>query len=236
MLKKLSAVQQDPSHSESLPDNGDEDSYGVWHEFSLIDALNADRVTRQFPPNIWPNWAEGRPSKFRWTYYWASFRLGRVHHRPNQRTEALELKWQRPVLLSSLQKQPKALLPSDHSYAWSGVYRIFQPMAVPRFFGSDPTGTLYVGMAGTGKGNWSILRTRMREAATKTHHVTRQWSYGDDKLQSRYPWEDLYIEWAFTSVRRDTDGEEAPWANLAERWLLNTYRDSFGELPPLNER
>ena len=51
---------------------------------------------------------------------------------------------------------------------------------------------------------------------------------------SRSTREALYIEWAFTGTRLDANGKEEKWASLAEHWLLNTYKDSFGEIPPLN--
>jgi len=234
MLKRLTAIPKDATVP---PLEEDKEVYGVWQEYSIKDELVADRKEHPVepPPNIWPDWSKGRPSKFRLTYDWEPFGLGRAWHRWHKRTEALELEWNVPVCLSSIGKHPKALLPPDYSYAWSGVYRIFQPgVVIPRFLDQDPTGTLYVGKAGT-KRNWSNLRTRVREAATRSHHVTQYWNY-DNGLSAHYPWEALFIEWAFTGTRQNEKGKEERWANLAERWLLETYRQSFGEFPPLNER
>lgn len=149
MLKRLTAI---PKDSTVLPFEEDEGAYGVWQEYSIKDELEEDRKEHPVepPPDIWPNWAEGRPSKFRRTYRWEPFGLGRVWHKLHERTEALELEWQPSVSLSSIANHQKALLPPDYSYAWSGVYRIFRPETeIPRFLDSDPTGTLYIGKAGS---------------------------------------------------------------------------------------
>jgi hypothetical protein len=236
MLKRLTPVPSGQSILTPKTDEG-EAAYGVWREYSINDELEAERKEHPVEPfpDIWPCWLEGRPTKFRHTYRWEPFKLGQVSHKLHERTESLELAWQPSVSLSLIAKHQKALLPPNYTYAWSGVYRIFRPETeIPRFLGRDPTGTLYVGKAGTGRG-WSTLRTRVREAALRDHHVTRNWSF-DNELSSLHPWEALYIEWAYTGTRLDTDGKETKWASLAEAWLLNTYKNSFGEYPPLNER
>jgi hypothetical protein len=140
------------------------------------------------------------------------------------------------VSLLSINKNPGRLLPPDRKHGWSGVYRIFRPdTEISRFAGRDPTGTIYIGKAGTGKQSWSILRTRINEVVRKTHQATQHWGF-NGKISSQHPWETLYIEWAFTGTRQNERGKEEPAASLAEDWLLATYRNSFGELPPLNHR
>ena len=235
MLKQLLPIPVDGLAS--LDDEEEEDAYGFWKEYSLKAALEESRASARVvtPQDIWPNWAEGRPSSFRLRYYWQPFRLGRVSHRGTYRSESLELEWERCASLSSISANPDQLPPSD-TYAWSGVYRIFRPNTeIARVAGRDPTGTIYIGKAGTGKLNWSILRTRVREAANQTHQATRHWQF-NDRIRAEHPWEALRIEWAFTGTRHNSRGEEEPWATLAERWLLSTYRQSFGERPPLNDR
>jgi hypothetical protein len=128
------------------------------------------------------------------------------------------------------------LLPGNYKSEWSGVYRIFSPNTdIDRCCGKDPTGTLYVGMAGTRGGNWSILRTRIAAIAKRDHHTTENWAFSNVSRQ-KFPWETLAVEWAYTGSRPDHKGESVPAAILAERWLLGSYNDSFGEFPPWNQR
>jgi hypothetical protein len=116
------------------------------------------------------------------------------------------------------------------------VYRIFFPnKIIDRFCGKDGTGTLYIGKAGTGKMSWSILRTRIRDIVEGKHHAIRGWS-SSNIFRQKYPWEALAVEWAYTTVRTNYKGDIIQAAELAETWLLRSYNDSFGEIPPLNQR
>jgi hypothetical protein len=59
----------------------------------------------------------------------------------------------------------------------------------------------------------------------------------DEKFPSQY----LSVEWAYTKSERKRERFEAnqkPFAEakMAESWLLWSYKDSFGELPPWNQK
>ncbi|QHP66952.1 hypothetical protein EI171_05625 [Bradyrhizobium sp. LCT2] len=115
--------------------------------------------------------------------------------------------------------------------------RLFvEGQGIDRLLAQDPTGTLYIGMAGDGSGQWSIMRNRiMGLAKRRNHHVADRWFF-NEKLERRFPWKTLMIQWAFTKRRTNYKGEETSGARGAESVLLSTYRDSFGEFPPMNEK
>ena len=128
-------------------------------------------------------------------------------------------------------EKKKNLLPLEKS----GVYRIFSPNTIiDRCAGRDHTGTLYVGMAGEGKGNWSSLRTRISSITKGEHHIVSKWA--ETVIQLKFPWESLSIEWAYTGRKSDDRGELRPQALRVERLLLHSYVKSFGEYPPWNEK
>jgi hypothetical protein len=84
---------------------------------------------------------------------------------------SLELRWNAAYPLSYLAKKTR-LPPSTNASEWSGVYRIFsQETVIDRSCGKDPTGTLYVGMAGSGARSWSILRDRIKKIIYREHHA-----------------------------------------------------------------
>lgn len=214
----------------------DEVEYGTW-EFTAEDALAEERRLRplQIAEDIWPRWSDGVPTKLRRISYSPPFTKGSVRHRGVSTPETVELEWSSPHLLSKLRKR-YGLLPANTKREWSGVYRIFAPdTTMSRLCGNDPTGTLYLGLAGTGKLSWSILRGRLMAAAKGEHQATNRW-FDDSLLAKKYPWESIAVEWAYTGERLDYRGEPVPAAKIAEAWLLLCYRDSFGEFPPLNEK
>jgi hypothetical protein len=179
---------------------------------------------------IWPDWSDGPPTRFH-SAVDTDPETGIVHD------ETLLLRWQDAHLISSLRPKENPLLPSNkYSTQWSGVYRIFVPNTpIDRCCGKDWTGTLYIGKAGTGKMSWSILRTRIRDIVERKHHAIRGWS-SSNIFRQKYPWEAPAIEWAYTTVRTDYKGDIIQTAGLAETWLLRSYNDTFGEMPPLNQR
>ena len=69
----------------------------------------------------------------------------------------------------------------------------------------------------------------------REHHAMANWSFSD-LLRRQFPWELLAIEWAYTGKRTDHQGKEMSDVLLAERWLLSSYNDSFGEYPPWNQK
>jgi hypothetical protein len=117
----------------------------------------------------------------------------------------------------------------------SGVYRIFVPnVTIDRCCGKDPTGTIYIGRAGNGSKNWSTLHTRIKSIITQDHHAIR--NRGRAQLD-QYPLKDMAVEWAYTNDQRvNRVGKPFVESVIGEYWLLTCYKDSFGELPPLNER
>jgi hypothetical protein len=218
-------------------EDDEEIEYGKWHFYDGQSCLAEEQKIH--PPktidDIWPHWGEGVPTKLRRTFYTSSFSKNGVYHRARRCYASLELKWHSPRSVSSLRKDTR-LLPSSHQSEWSGVYRIFSPdTTIDRFCGNDPTGTLYLGLAGTGEGNWSILRNRIQAIARRDHHATQSWSFSD-LVRQKYPWESLAIEWACTGDRQSYKGEMHPVALMAESWLLHCYNDAYGEFPPLNQK
>lgn len=144
------------------------------------------------------------------------------------------LEWGRVWKLSDLKKN-YSWLPSTHQSAWTGVYRIFvKDRPIGRLLGTDATGTLYIGMAGQGPRSWSIMRNRVMSAAKRDHHATMRW-WCDHALGRAIPWDTVLIEWAYTRPFVDHLGDKWPGARRAEGWLLRSYRDSYGEYPPMNE-
>jgi hypothetical protein len=97
------------------------------------------------------------------------------------------------------------------------------------------TGTLYIGRAGTGRQNWSILRSRIKAIVDRDHHGLGNWRV-IDKLQKKFPWNVLAVQWAYTGRSRDHKGDDVAEAEFAEAFLLGSYNEAFGELPPWNLR
>jgi hypothetical protein len=67
------------------------------------------------------------------------------------------------------------------------------------------------------------------------HHVRDKWRFSEI-IQQKFPSVTLWVEWAYTFERINLDGKQLPAAPLAESWLLMSYSDSFGELPPMNHK
>jgi hypothetical protein len=217
--------------------NDDDIKYGDWNVYDVEMALAEEK--KSIPPrdlaDIWPHWNEGIPKKLRRTGWAPAFRIGRVYHQARNHTDTLELTWTRSYHLSFLGKN-NHLLPSNYTSEWSGVYRIFAPeIPIPRCCGEDPTGTVYLGCVGSRGRNWSILRTRIQSILKQNHHAITNWGL-NDVLTQKYPWGSLSVEWAYTGKRLNYKGESIPEAIMAEGYLLSCYRDSYGELPPLNEK
>jgi hypothetical protein len=185
---------------------------------------------------IWPHWSEGVPNKLRRKLGSPPFTLGGVQHNYREYFESLEFNWSGRHKLSFLKDQYSYLPSGRDDSEWSGVYRIFLPdTTIDRFCGKDSTGTLYLGRAGGVGRNWSILRTRIMAIANREHHATRSWD-NNEVIRKTYPWDSLAIEWAYTGRRIDYNGDTVATAPLAETLLLICYNDSYGELPPLNQK
>jgi hypothetical protein len=211
--------------------------YGKWNIFAAETTLAEEHKVNPSKKmdDIWPHWSEGKPTKLRLRMATPSFILGTVRHNYREYIYSLELEWNNMYMLSVL-KNNYYLLPSAHKSEWSGVYRIFSPnMIIDRFGGKDPTGTLYLGRAGSGNKNWSILRTRIMSIANKEHHAINNWLF-NNLIRQKYPWESLAVEWAYTGEKLNETGEPIAEAKMAERWLLNCYKNSYGEFPPWNQK
>jgi hypothetical protein len=185
---------------------------------------------------IWPHWSEGVPTKLRREVYSPAFVLGAINHDSRMFYQSLELEWSGSYMLSSFRsRKNNHLLPGNYTSEWRGVYRIFSPgTTTDRFCSKDPTGTLYLGRAGSERG-WSILRIRIKAIAKREHHATTSWRY-TERIQQKYPWDPLAVEWAYTGERLNHKGKKISDAPLAEGWLLDCYYDSYGEYPPLNQK
>jgi hypothetical protein len=215
-----------------IEENDEEIEYGKLYVHNLEDDREPPRPLQA--DDIWPHWSEGVPTKLRKTFWSPAFNLGKVYHHPRYSAETLEFEWRGSHLLSVLRQNYQLLPSSRYSRQWNGVYRIFSPnTTIDRICGRDPTGTLYLGRAGSKRG-WSILRTRIQEIARKSHHATSGWSYSE-LLRKKFPWESLALEWAYTETRLNYRGDTIPGSKVAEGWLLSCYNDSFGEYPPMNQ-
>jgi hypothetical protein len=160
--------------------------------------------------------------------------VGNVRHYPIQYYESIEFKWNGQYTTPVLRNY-HGFLPGDCTEQWSGVYRIFVPeVSINRCCGTDPTGTVYIGRAGNGLKNWSNLRTRIKSIATQEHHAIKNRGRAQ---RDKYPWDSLSVQWAYTNDKR-VNRVGKIWAEsvIGEGWLLWCYKDSFGELPPLNEK
>ena len=132
-------------------------------------------------------------------------------------------------MLSSLEKN-KRFLPHSYTDEWSGVYRIFSPNTpIDRCCGKDPTGTLYIGLAGSRVRKWSIPRTRISSILTGEHHA----------IKNKECFKSAKVSMGFFSSRvgvhgerKNYKGESLAEAILAEGWLLACYKDLYGEYPP----
>jgi hypothetical protein len=216
-------------------EDDEEMDYGKWYEYDAKAALAEEYKVH--PPketeDIWPHWSEGVPTKLRIKVYSPSFFVGDTYHRPREYYETVEVNWNAPHQLSFLARH-KQFLPRTYRSDWSGVYRIFsRNTPIDRCCGQDPTGTLYIGLAGSRGRNWSILRTRIGSILTREHHAIRNSS---ELSHQKFPWESLLAEWAYTGEKSNYKGEPIAEAVQAEKWLLACYNDSFGEYPPWNQR
>lgn len=223
-----------------MPTDGEdkEIEYGKWNTYTAEGALLEQKELERLAPSddIWPHWSEGVPRKLRRKVGSPPFVSGKVRHEYREYYETIDLDWSWARSLSTLSSNYRLLPAVGRESEWSGVYRIFAlDTAINRLCGQDATGTLYLGMAGAGDRRWSILRTRIMSVAKQEHHATKPWRY-NKLLQQKFPWEALFIEWAYTRRRNNYKGEAIAMAPLAESWLLSSYCDSFGELPPLNLR
>jgi hypothetical protein len=58
----------------------------------------------------------------------------------------------------------------------------------------------------------------------------------NDAIIKKFPTTLLSVQWAYTGIRQDYEGGQHHAALMAETWLLECYRDSYCEFPPLNEK
>jgi hypothetical protein len=202
--------------------------YGRWHSYTAENVLAEENKVHPPKPTeeIWPHWSEGTPTKLLLKVYSPMFSRKGVRHWPCEYYASLELKWNGIYMLSHL-KENTQLLPGNYTAEeWSGVYRLFAPdKTIDRSCGKDPTGTLYIGCAGTGDGKWSCLHTRILSLVWQDHHAMQN---RNDLIRQSYPWESLAVEWAYINGETfNHKGEPLPEPIRAERWLLSCYKDSY---------
>lgn len=217
-------------------EDDDELEYGKEYAYTAEAALEEARklLVPLSDSDIWPGWEHGVPRLLRRTLWSEQFQLGKVFHKHRLIQMSVKLTWSRARLLSELRENYGLLPSTKYSSQWYGVYRVFvRGVAIGRFCGTDPSGTIYIGRAGSKRG-WSILRTRLMQLAKREHHVTNSWDYHEARSQM-FPWSSLWVDWAYTEAVADYKGDRIIGAPRAERWLLDSYNDRFGEYPPLNQ-
>ncbi|UTD29163.1 hypothetical protein [Bradyrhizobium sp. WD16] len=222
---------------EAEDDEDQEIEYGREYAHTADDALAEARklIAPLGDSDVWPDWQSGVPRFLRRTVWTPRFHLGKVRHDRRKVQATVRYPWVKPRLLSELRDNYGLLPSSRYSSEWYGVYRVFvQGISIGRFCGVDPTGTIYIGRAGSKRG-WSILRTRLMQLAKREHHVIQAWDHCAAR-QKQYPWSSLAVDWAYTQHWVDHKGEEVIGAPRAESWLLESYNDCFGEYPPMNEK
>lgn len=207
--------------------------YGKWKAYTAKTTLAEERKVHPPPEKeVWPHWSEGVPIKLRRKVWSPRFSLGRVSYKECYFHKTLKLQWSEAYPLAALEENYR-LLPGNYKNEWSGVYRIFVPnAAIHRCCGTDPTGTLYLGRAGTGRG-WSTLRNRIMLAAKRQHHAI---DFRPPFMRC-YGHTSLNVQWAYLNGKQwHLKGTSLPEAIVAEAWLLNCYNDAYGEYPPWNEK
>lgn len=202
--------------------------YGRKYCFTAKDTRVEEYKIR--PPDVWPVWNEGVPTKLRRRLGCDPFTFKENHHKYATYYVTLEFVWSSPHMFSELRGNGYNY--PNHS---GGVYRVFAPnRVIERSCGSDLTGTLYLGRAGTGR-NWSNLRTRVKQIIRGGHHAVDN-AHFHELIKRFYPEEALAVQWSYMGNRKTLKGEVEHSALLGETWLLACYRDSFGEYPPWNEK
>lgn len=79
------------------------------------------------------------------------------------------------------------------------------------------------------------MRTRIMSIVNRDHYAVSNWT-DSEIVKQTFPWETLAVQWAYTRMSLNYDGVPIYEAILAERWLLACYSDSYGELPPWNQK
>lgn len=214
-----------------------EPAYGEWHSFTPQQMAAEDKLHPADPGEvIEPSWEESVPRRMRRLCGSPEFSKDGVDHRYRPYYRTVELDWTFGHSLAVLRDKPIYLPSSKYSSQWSGVYRVYaQNTTINRLCGNDATGTLYIGCGGTGRRNWSILRSRIKAIIDRDHHGLSNWNV-IDKVQQKFPWDLLAVQWAYTGRSRDHKGDDVAEAEFAEAFLLGSYNEAFGELPPWNLR
>jgi hypothetical protein len=204
--------------------------YGKLCSYTAKDILAEEYKVHPPIGKVWPHWSEGVPIKLRRELGSPRFVEGNVRHEYRAYYDSLDFVWSRSYTVPELRGN-KGLYP-NHS---GGVYRLFAPnRPIDRCCGKDPTGTLYLGYAGT-KRNWSNLRTRIKSIVSGDHHAVSNVHF-NIAVQRAFPRNSLAVQWTYFGDRVNYKGETEPAAILAEAWLLACYHDSFGEYPPWNQK
>ena len=133
--------------------------------------------------------------------------------------------WYRPIVLETLDSS------WDSSPATAGVYMILRDRPIPRIGGVDNMGIIYIGMATNLRERlWSFWKVKHTASDFLwTHKAIAQIVLNKPKLNVS----DLKKHLGKLKVRYSTPIGEG-LLDSAERALLFTYIEYFGEPPPLN--
>lgn len=123
---------------------------------------------------------------------------------------------------------------SDHTFHThvpprGGVYRIYsldesdQPRPLQRVLGTDTEGILYIGKSGNLKARVRMLWRVLQNDYKATAHTFGMNYKSLQIIREAFPYDTLALEY-----------EENPAPKAYEKNLLESYRQSFGEVPPLN--
>jgi len=109
-----------------------------------------------------------------------------------------------------------------------GVYKIIsvsegRRVPINRFLGTDDEGVLYIGKATSFLDRVLDLKKSLAPNYKGKAHICRRRYKGLPKIAEHFPFEMLHV---------DLLPSETP--ELLEKQLLDSYRNIYGEVPPLN--
>lgn len=112
-----------------------------------------------------------------------------------------------------------------------GIYRVScardassdRPMPVDRLLGTDPEGTLYIGMAACFLDRVIELKKSLSPEHTSKGHECGSRHKSHAAIADRFPYQRLIVTLQRSSTPRES-----------EQQALRTYYEAFGELPPFN--
>lgn len=113
--------------------------------------------------------------------------------------------------------------------ASGGIYKIYSldindiPRPLPRVLGTDVDGILYIGKSDNLKDRVRMLWRVLQHDYRATGHTFGMNYKSLQVIQDAFPFDTLAIEY-----------EEHPQPKQYEKNIIETYRQLYGEVPPLN--